>query len=245
MGKFVYFFLQILTKESFMSKKISIIIPVWNGAKYLAETIECALGQDYENKEVIVVNDGSPDRSQEVIMQFGDRIRSFYQENKGLGAARNAGVKRATGEYLAFLDQDDLWISHKLSLQIKEMLTSLDDPLVFSYAEQFICPTLSEEEKKKITISQPILPGFLAGTLLVSRNRFEQVGEFFEEKKIGEFMDWYSRALALKIPVKLIAEVAFRRRIHLSNMGRQKELFSCQDYLKVLKANLDRQRASL
>jgi len=233
-----------VSEERVMSKKISIIIPVWNGEKFLAETIESALNQDYEEKEVVVVDDRSTDRSQEVISQFGNQIRSiFSQENRGLGATRNRGVQIASGTHLAFLDQDDLWGKMKLTLQMREYLASeKEDPLVFSYAEQFVCPSLSAEERKKIAIKQQTLPGYIAGTLLVSKKRFTQIGYFFEEKMIGEFIEWYLRALELKVAIKMVNEVLFHRRIHQSNMGRQTNLFNRSDYLKVLKASMDRRQ---
>ncbi len=223
--------------------KVSIIIPVWNGAKYLAEAIESALGQDYPDIEIIVINDGSSDNSQEVIDTYQHRIVAIYQENKGLGGSRNTGVRASTGDYLAFLDQDDLWAKTKLSAQMNEMLANKnEDPLIFSQAEQFICPTLPPEERHKILLSQPILPGYVAGTLLISKKRFLQIGYFFEEKMIGEFLEWYLRATELKAPIHLLNQVTFYRRIHLSNMGRQPALFHRSDFLKILKQSLDRRR---
>ena len=125
------------------------------------------------------------------------------------------------------------------------LLSEKEDPLIFSYAEQFICPSLSEEDREKIFIHQSILPGYVAGTLLVSKNRFNQIGFFFEEKMIGEFMEWYLRAVEIKAPIKMLSEVTFRRRIHRDNMGRQRDLFSRHDFIKVLKTSLDRRRAKL
>lgn len=227
-----------------MSPKISVIIPVWNGAKYLEETITSVLDQTYENIEIVVVDDGSTDNSQELLLKFKHQITTVPQENKGIGTARNTGVKNATGDYLAFLDQDDLWTKNKLTLQMQEMLkTSEEDPLIFSQAKQFISPDLPEEERIKIALPNVTLPGYVAGTLLISKKRFLQVGYFFEERMIGEFIEWYLRAVELKAPTKMLNEVTFHRRIHLTNTTRQTELFSRTDYLKILKASLDRRRA--
>lgn len=224
-------------------KMISVIIPVWNGEKYLRESIESALSQDYPDKEVIVVNDGSTDRTQEVIEQFGGRIRTLTQENKGLGASRNAAIQIATGEYLAFLDHDDRWASSKLTLQMRAMLASEEDPLIFSYTKQFICPTMTEEESQKVIVNQDALPGYIAGTLLISQKRFHQIGRFLEEKKqLGEFIEWYLRALEQKAPILMLDEVTLYRRIHQDNMGRR-DLSRRGDYLKILKSSLDRRRA--
>ncbi|HSX10695.1 MAG TPA: glycosyltransferase family A protein [Chlamydiales bacterium] len=224
-----------------MSEKISVIIPAWNGENYLAEAIESVLAQDYENKEVIVVNDGSTDRTKEVIASFKNLVRSMTQENKGLGAARNSGIRMATGNYFSFLDHDDLWEKDKLTTQMREMIQFLDeDPLIFTYARQFFCPTLSEEEKKKLSIPNAILPGISAGTLLISKKRLRQIGPFVEEKAGAEFVDWYLRGVELKVPVKTIDKIAMHRRIHTSNMGHQPSLSNKTDYLKVVKASLMR-----
>lgn len=102
---------------------ISIIIPIFNGDKFLEKTINSALNQDYPDIEILLINDGSSDKSQEIInkyvSRFPNRIRSFYQKNSGVCAARNNGIKEAKGSYIAFLDQDDIWHSQKLSMQIK------------------------------------------------------------------------------------------------------------------------------
>ena len=222
-------------------RKISIIIPVWNGEKYVAEAIESALRQDYQEKEIIVVNDGSTDRTAEVIQQFAHQIRVLTQENKGLGASRNAAVRISTGDYLAFLDHDDIWTANKLSLQMDALIASKEDPLIFSQVKQFICPTMSEEERKKIIVNLEALPGHIAGTLLISKNRFQQIGEFIEEKQLGEFIEWYLRALEQKVPMFMVNEVTYYRRIHQDNMGRR-DLSKRGDYLRILKSSLDRRR---
>ena len=143
-----------------MHPKISIIISVYNGENYLAEAIQSALDQDYPNTEIIVMNDGSTDNTSRIIDSFGTRAIGIYQENRGLGAARNAGVSKASGEYLAFLDHDDLWVPHKLSCQLKLIQSSPLDPLVFSMAKQFICTRLSSSERDRLKLTQEVLPGY-------------------------------------------------------------------------------------
>lgn len=220
--------------------KISVIIPVWNGEKYLAKAIESALAQDYPHKEIIVVNDGSTDSTQTILDRFGSRIRSIYQPNQGLGAARNTGIRASTGSYLAFLDHDDFWIETKLTAQMAKM--TAEDPLVFSHVKQFICPSLVSQESRRLTVHEGILPGYFAGTLLVSKKRFLQIGPFFEKKTVGEFVDWYARALEAKVPIVMLPELTLYRRIHSHNMGRQKDLYQRTEYLKILKNSLDRRR---
>lgn len=227
-----------------MDRKISVILPVWNGEKYLAEAIESVLAQDYPEKELIVIDDGSTDHTAKVIERYKKQIVSLYQENRGLGASRNLGIAHASGAYLAFLDHDDLWVKGKLSVQMEAMVAADEqDPLIFSHVQQFICPSLGEEERKKISVNLSILPAYFAGTLLMSKKRFHQIGPFVEQKQLGEFVDWYLRALELKIPIQMLKDLTLQRRVHTHNMGRQKDLYQRTDYLRILKASLDRRRS--
>jgi glycosyltransferase involved in cell wall biosynthesis len=223
--------------------KVSVILSVRNGANYLREAIDSILAQEYPDIEIVVVNDGSTDQTEAMIGQFGSRVRSVYQENRGLGAGRNTGIRMATGDYFAFLDHDDLWTPSKISLQMEAMKAAPDEPLVFSHLQQFFCPTLDEEEKKKLVVDRAALPGYLAGTLLVSRERFLQVGFFFEKNEVGEFIDWYIRAKEEEIPMRMLPDVTLYRRVHRDNMGRRKDVYSQNAYLRILKAGLDRRRA--
>src|SRR2546427_4231674 len=97
---------------------VSVVIPVYNGERYLADAIQSVLDQTYQNLEVIVVDDGSTDGSAAVAKRFGDAIRYVRQANGGVCQARNTGISVARGTYLAFLDQDDLWLPDKLAVQV-------------------------------------------------------------------------------------------------------------------------------
>ena len=97
---------------------VSVVIPVYNGEQYLADAIQSVRDQTYQNVEVIVVDDGSTDESADVAKKFGEAIRYVHQSNGGVGKARNTGIAAARGAYLAFLDQDDLWLPDKLAVQV-------------------------------------------------------------------------------------------------------------------------------
>lgn len=101
--------------------KVSIIIPFYNGCELLQEAVESALNQSYSNLEIIVVNDGSPEDMSIFLTKYGARIKYIVQKNKGAAAARNMGISYATGEYIAFLDSDDIWLPTKLQKQIAFM----------------------------------------------------------------------------------------------------------------------------
>ncbi len=105
-------------------KKVSVIIPLYSGKKWLYEAVESAIAQTYSNIEVIVVNDGSKEDLTDFIDCYNDKIKYYYQSNQGVAAARNLGISVATGDYIAFLDSDDIWLPKKLEIQIAFMQRS-------------------------------------------------------------------------------------------------------------------------
>jgi glycosyltransferase involved in cell wall biosynthesis len=116
-------------------KKVSVIVPVYNAEKYVAATIESVLAQTYPNFEIIIVDDGSPDNSIEVCQKFTDsRIRIVRQENRGLPGARNTGIRHAKGDYLAFLDADDIWLPTKLEKHVHHLDNSPTVGISFCYS---------------------------------------------------------------------------------------------------------------
>src|SRR5438105_56138 len=103
---------------------VSVVIPAYNVSAYMPATLASAFAQDFTNFEVIVVNDGSPDTAalEAAIAPYRDRINYIVQQNAGPSAARNTGIRQARGEYLAFLDGDDLWLPHYLREQVTRAL---------------------------------------------------------------------------------------------------------------------------
>jgi glycosyltransferase involved in cell wall biosynthesis len=99
--------------------RVSVVIPVFNRARCLGRAIDSVLDQDFKDIELIVVDDGSTDDTRKILQGYGDRVRSVFQENQGPGAARNNGVGHATGEWIAFLDSDDVWLPQKLGRQLE------------------------------------------------------------------------------------------------------------------------------
>lgn len=102
--------------------RVSVVIPTYNCEHYIAETIESVLGQSFKNLEIIVVDDGSKDRTLEVVARYGSAIKLYTQENSRVCAARNRGLLEASGEFVCFMDHDDYWFPDKLEAQVKAML---------------------------------------------------------------------------------------------------------------------------
>lgn len=103
-------------------KKVSVIIPFYYGAQWLGDAIESALNQTYKNVEIIVINDCSPENIDDIIQKYDTRVLFIkHKKNQGSGPARNTGIEKATGEYISFLDSDDIWLPTKLEKQIQLM----------------------------------------------------------------------------------------------------------------------------
>src|SRR5215510_10206142 len=98
--------------------RVSAIIPTYNYARYVAAAVESVLAQNFKDLEIVVIDDGSTDDTIDALRPFGERIRYIPQEHGGLAAARNAGIRSSRGQYLAFLDSDDLWLPDKVSMQV-------------------------------------------------------------------------------------------------------------------------------
>lgn len=224
-----------------MTPLVSVIIPVFNGAAYLAEALDSVFVQTRLPDEVVVVDDGSTDATAAVARRFGDRIRYLSQEHAGIGPARNRGLRASTGSLVAFLDHDDLWTVEKLDLQVRALEASPATGLVFGLVEEFVSPDLPAHEQARLLLREGRHPGYLVGAMLARRSAFETVGEFPAAFRAGEFVDWYLRAVEGGIPHALLPHVVLRRRLHMTNTGRG-AIESRTDFARVLKKSLDRRR---
>ena len=114
-------------------KKVSVIIPVYNAEKYVEDAVKSVLSQTYENIEILIIDDGSPDKSIEICERFKNpKVKIIRQKNRGLAGARNTGIRHAQGDYLAFLDADDMWLPEKLEKHILHLENSSQIGISFS-----------------------------------------------------------------------------------------------------------------
>ena len=136
------------------SPLVSVIIPVHNGERYLSFSIESVMNQSYRPIELIVINDGSSDGSERIIQKY-KHLTSLKQSNKGISAARNLGISKANGEYIAFLDADDLWLETKIEKQVRFLLKTQQAVSSFANTPAFLKektlspPGLTENSLKK------------------------------------------------------------------------------------------------
>src|SRR5262245_3344132 len=114
-----------------MDIKVSAVIPTYNCARFLGDAIRSVLQQTVPVHEVIVVDDGSTDNARDVVETFGHRVRYVFQQNRGPSGSRNTGIAEATGDWIAFLDQDDLWLPHKNATQVRAIAEHPNCHLVY------------------------------------------------------------------------------------------------------------------
>ena len=162
---------------------VSIIIPAYNAAKYLRETLDSALNQTYRDTEVVVVDDGSTDETPGILEAYGDRIRVLRQENQGRAAACNAGVGVAQGEWVAFLDADDIWLPAKLERQVDECSQfAISHTNAYFFGEQFSEDVLKTSMIPKVggwVLERLLLQNFVTcSSVMLSREVYRHYGGF-------------------------------------------------------------------
>jgi hypothetical protein len=219
---------------------VSVIVPVYNGEEFIREAIENIIVQNYPPIEIIVVDDGSTDRTGEIIKQIPKDIRYFYQENEGPASARNRGIREASGELIAFLDVDDTWPENNLNILVEHLLKKPDIQVVRGYAQLIeISPITGDHNfigSPKESFADYI------GAALYRKSVFRVVGLFNQELTCGEDTDWFKRASVRNIPIERIEEVTLHVRRHGSNMTLDKK-FMQKNKLHIFKKTLDHVRA--
>jgi glycosyltransferase involved in cell wall biosynthesis len=221
---------------------ISVMIGAYNAEEFIAEAIESVLRQSYQDFELIVVDDGSTDQTRRVIESFSTfGVQYRFQSNKGAAAARNHCIRLARGEYLAFLDADDVWTENKLELQMNEFAKDPSLDAVFGMVQQVLQNDWGQKIQEAIIPDSELLKGYTQATMLIKRESFLRIGLFTEARAIGEFVDWLLRAKESNLKMRLLPNLFLRRRIHNNNLGIRKRA-EINDYLKVLKESIDRRR---
>jgi len=215
---------------------ISVIIPVYNGARFLEEAVSNVLAQQYPALEIIVVDDGSTDDVAGALTKLPVDVRYFRQENAGAAAARNRGIKDASGDLIAFLDVDDLWPVNNLRVLLDVLTRDATADVAHGRGQltQYV-PGGTGEYVGNPGESFP----YYIGAGLYRRRAFEKVGLFDAELRYGEDSDWFNRAYERKLPIHQLNEVTLFVRRHESNMTRGKTLVE-RNLIRIVKKQLER-----
>jgi glycosyltransferase involved in cell wall biosynthesis len=221
----------------------SVIMPAFNAAAYIEQSLESALFQLGASDEVIVVDDGSTDATTEGVRKIQDRrVRLLSQTtNQGISAARNRALEVVRGDYVHFLDHDDLWSPDRLAL-LSSVIQAQQPDIISGWVEHFYCDSLTDSQR-----SQYHLPASqaaaLPGSVVMRRELVKQIGLFDATLSSGEFIDYLSRAMALTPKWVKIDDVLFLRRIHANNHTLTNKS-SNHAYIEVVRRHLVRRHLS-
>lgn len=227
------------------SPLISAIIPVFNGAEFIEEAINSVLFQTYPNIEIIVIDDGSMDDSEIKISAYKN-IKYKKQLNVGPAAARNLGCQFASGEFLAFLDQDDMWLPNKIEKQV-------DLFLKFPSLEFVLCHQQIIFDKRNLRLPPYLVkqidaamyravPSYSPSALLVKRRLLESLGGFSAHHPFYSETDFFIRIKELNTPFEVLPETLLLKRFHQANLSFRTGLTSAE-LLCILRASLRRRNA--
>jgi len=187
---------------------VSVVIPTYNRAKFVTKAIESVLAQTYKDYEIIVVDDGSTDNTKEVLEPYMDKIRYIYRENAGVSAARNTGIRAAFGQWIAFLDSDDVWQPEKLTFQMR-CVERTDAKVCFTHysvQRQQVQPRVSQGHSKHQVEEQVFDEPFD----LILRDSFcPCIPTMLIEKKLLEYMGCFDERLKVAEDTRLIYDLAF------------------------------------
>lgn len=219
---------------------LSVIVPAFNGEQFIREAIENIIAQDYPSLEIIVVDDGSEDNTAEIIKQLPYEVRYLYQPNGGPAGARNTGIREAKGEYIAFLDVDDLWPVNNLYTLVEEISRNDEAEAVLGHGQ------IANYNPSTDTYEYSGSPAgefpYYVGAALYRRSVFSKVGLFDPTLRYGEDTDWFMRARELGIVVRKLEEITLVVRRHGNNMTLNRDPRELNQ-LRVLKKSVDRLRA--
>ncbi|MES2767720.1 MAG: glycosyltransferase [Bdellovibrionota bacterium] len=239
---------------------ISVVIPVYNGAKYVEQTIQSVLEQSHKDFELLIVNDGSTDSTQAILEKYktNPQVQIFTKTNGGLSSARNLGIQSARGEFISLLDADDLWESTKLEAQVKK-IKELDNDFGIIYTDcnyvdtkDQLLPNESEYYHLDTAIKgnvyeKLIVKNQICGSgsaVLIPKKVFDAVGLFDENLKSCEDQDMWLR-ITKKYPVAYVNQRLVKIRVHPQSMQRNHDRMFLYSFVVLAKQLSDPQYRSL
>lgn len=222
------------------SPLVSVILPVYNGATFLRETIESVLTQTYKYFELIVVDDGSTDDSKEIIQSYPE-AQYVYQTNQGVPFARNAGVQNSNGQYLCFIDQDDLWLPEKLEKQIQAFRAQPELGYCITRQVFYLSPDVPRPAWCPEDWLDKPLAGYSPSTFMITRSLFEQKGAFDTGLLTGSDTEFFFKLKDEMVAFLQLDEVLVKKRVHSLNQSTAREALR-RDIMETVRRSIHRQR---
>ena len=232
-----------MNQDSFSSDaSVSVVIPVYNGEKFLGEAIASLLRQTIRPHEIILVDDGSTDRTPQVAAAFGQQVCYYRQERQGPPAARNFGLAKATGKWISMLDSDDVWPDNSLELQLTPVKVDPSIQVVVGHALLWRGPN---PEPATLPFELPTDPRLILnlGSALILKSLFEQLGPLNAHLFYCDDWDWFMRVRELGIRMHIHRGLVLYYRRHDGNLTNNRKLDN-HFVVQMLKQSLDRRRAA-
>jgi len=227
-----------INNNTILPKKIDVILPVYNCEKFIGEAIQSVLDQTFQSLNLIIINDGSTDCSEEIINKYKEtdsRIILIKQKNRGQIPSLNKGLELSKSEYIAFIDADDLWEKTKLEKQYKSLSKTADIAVCFTLVREF--DSLKNHDiKHSASARKNDMKGLSKICFLGAKSLFDTYGKFNNEEKLGEFILWFGKLINDNVKYEVLNEVLAFRRIHSNNMTQK---INRLDYLKIIKRHID------
>jgi len=226
--------------------KLSVIIPCFNAGQYLVQAVASVREQQASfslTTEIIVIDDGSTDGCVEHLQ--GSDLKILHQDHQGASAARNYGMKEATGDYLLFLDADDVLVNDAIELLYQKLMQKENTAVALGMAEEFISEEIDAKTAAELPKKEVPFGAFLSGCCFGKKEELLKVG-FFDTSlnQAGETVDYLARLRNSGLSVVQLDKVTVRRRIHLTNSGRVLMQGQMQDYATIIRRRLLAQRMS-
>ncbi|MGZ3644751.1 MAG: glycosyltransferase [Ktedonobacteraceae bacterium] len=225
------------------NKLITVVIPVFNGSRFLCACLKSVFSQDYRPMEVIVVDGGSTDETSDIARSFSE-VRCIVQKDQGPASARNVGVGLAHGEFIAFMDADDLWRSDKLAKQVGYLGVNSEVMCCISRMHAFLEPGLEwPASLNRDHYAQDPL-AYVPSALVARSELFKLVGCFDTDLKTGEDSDWFFRVKDASIQIGVVDDVLLFKRIHKASLTYHSEIV-IQNMLRVVRRSVARKQAPI
>jgi glycosyltransferase involved in cell wall biosynthesis len=227
------------SNESAENPLVSVIIPVYNGERYLSQALDSALAQEYSPMEIVVVDDGSTDCSADLARGY-ESVQYLYQPNGGPAVARNTGIAASCGEFIAFLDHDDVWEPWKLRIEMDCFREHPDLGYTMARGE-FIFEVGTERPAWAVLQQGDGVPVPLQGALVVRRTVFDLIGLLDPSFRAAEDTEWIMRANDAHVSMIVLDGALVRRRIHEANTSHRQDL-AWNGLFRAVRDSMHRQR---
>lgn len=227
---------------------VSVIIPAYNVEAYVAEAVDSALAQTYPRVEIVAVDDGSTDRTAEILAGYGDAITVVTQQNQGLGAARNSGLRASTGSLIGLLDADDIWLPHRLEAVVPVLVARPEIGMVTSnsFVMEETTPTLKQcygdrrkhpfPAREEDQLDEIALRNFLFVSVVFRRDLVDRFGGFDDSMRRSEDYELWTRYLVNGARAAYVPESLGYYRVRAGSLSRSPEQWGA--HLTVLERHL-------